>query len=65
MTKLYSAVLILLFVSFKLSAQSTVDFLDKPYSSVVFLTTHNAYNNAFEGFTIPNQNNPICNFSTF
>lgn len=41
-------------------AQESELLLDKPYSSAVFLMTHNAYNNAFEGFLFPNQNNPVA-----
>lgn len=52
--------LLLFYTTNHLIAQGSADFLDKPYSSAVFLTTHNAFNNAFEGFTLPNQNNPVA-----
>jgi len=52
---------VILFCTAKyLIAQESVDFIDKPYSSAVFLMTHNSYNNAFEGFLLPNQNNPVA-----
>ena len=43
-----------------LISQESADFLDKPYSGAVFLTTHNAFNSKFDGFVRPNQINPVA-----
>lgn len=57
--KLCFLLICILFFQFS-KGQESGQLPDKPYSSAVFLMTHNAFNNAFEGFLFPNQNNPVA-----